>query len=594
MSGSKRYGSSSSYSSHSPPVPERWLKCPRKSYTTITDKFVAFKTPLDNKYDDQIPIQNRFNTEMLLSSMSNMKVSIGLWIDLTKTSRFYDKSEIEDSGCTYVKIPCAGHEQPPTREQAQLFVDICSKFIAKNPLLSIGVHCTHGFNRTGFMIATYLIETLDFDVTSALAQFAAARPPGIYKQDYIVELFQRYSDEEPILAPELPDWCLESEEDNYNSNKHESSSRNKREFRDEDSKDRREHEPPNKRSRNEINNRNPVFMEGVSGVTAIFDQPRLSNIQRRTQDLCKWKRSGFPGSQPVSMDIHNMKLLHTKPYRVTWKADGTRYLMFIQGENEIYFIDRDNSVFEVEGLKFLHRKNLDHHLKDTLLDGEMIIDKVDGQNIPRYLVYDVVAFEGFDVGKQPFYPNRCMLIEVDIIKPRHQAIMCGRLDKTQEPFSIRLKQFYDINASDKLLGNFSKNLSHEPDGLIFQPSTDPYVAGTCPEVLKWKPLELNSVDFKLKIVTEGGTGILESKVGYLYVGGKSDPFARIKYNKELKNMDGKIIECKFENGNWKFMRERTDKSFPNALKTAIAICHSIETPVTKEILLKYIQQAPRR
>jgi len=50
--------------------------------------------------------------------------------------------------------------------------------------------------------------------------------------------------------------------------------------------------------------------------------------------------------------------------------------------------------------------------------------------------------------------------------------MDGRLDKTQEPFSIRLKQFYDINATDKLLGNFSKNLCHEPDGLIFQPSTD--------------------------------------------------------------------------------------------------------------------------
>jgi len=39
-----------------------------------------------------------------------------------------------------------------------------------------------------------------------------------------------------------------------------------------------------------MNNRNPVFMQGVSGVTAIFDQPRLNNIQRRTQDLCKWKR----------------------------------------------------------------------------------------------------------------------------------------------------------------------------------------------------------------------------------------------------------------------------------------------------------------
>lgn len=41
--------------------------------------------------------------------------------------------------CAYVKIPCAGHEQTPTREQAQLFVDICSKFVAKNPLKYIGM-----------------------------------------------------------------------------------------------------------------------------------------------------------------------------------------------------------------------------------------------------------------------------------------------------------------------------------------------------------------------------------------------------------------------------------------------------------------------
>lgn len=41
--------------------------------------------------------------------------------------------------CAYVKIPCAGHEQPPTREQAQLFIDICSKFVAKNPLQCIGM-----------------------------------------------------------------------------------------------------------------------------------------------------------------------------------------------------------------------------------------------------------------------------------------------------------------------------------------------------------------------------------------------------------------------------------------------------------------------
>ena len=35
---------------------------------------------------------------------------------------------------------------------------------------------------------------------------------------------------------------------------------------------------------------------------------------------------GFPGSQPVSMDVQNIKLLHEKPYRVSWKADGVRWV----------------------------------------------------------------------------------------------------------------------------------------------------------------------------------------------------------------------------------------------------------------------------
>lgn len=36
----------------------------------------------------------------------------------------------------------------------------------------------------------------------------------------------------------------------------------------------------------------------------------------------------------------------------------------------------------------------------------------------------------------------------------------------------------------------------------------------------------------------------------------------------MKDMNGKIIECKFENNSWVFMRERTDKSFPNSFTTA--------------------------
>jgi len=39
--------------------------------------------------------------------------------------------------------------------------------------------------------------------------------------------------------------------------------------------------------------------------------------------------------------------------------------------------------------------------------------------------------------------------------------------------------------------------------------------------------------------------------------------------KELKQYDNKIIECKFENNSWVFMRQRIDKSFPNAYNTAM-------------------------
>lgn len=64
---------------------------------------------------------------------------------------------------------------------------------------------------------------------------------------------------------------------------------------------------------------------------------------------------------------------------------------------------------------------------------------------------------------------------------------------------------------------------------------------------------------------------MTKKVGYLYVGGLDRPFAQIKVSTQVKQFDGKIIECKFEDNQWKFMRERTDKSFPNSYNTALGI-----------------------
>ena len=47
----------------------------------------------------------------------------------------------------------------------------------------------------------------------------------------------------------------------------------------------------------------------------------------------------------------------------------------------------------------------------------------------------------------------------------------------------------------------------------------------------------------------------------LFVSGQEVPFCEMKFKRELRNYDNKIIECKYdyEQKTWVFMRERKDK-----------------------------------
>nr|XP_021490557.1 mRNA-capping enzyme isoform X4 [Meriones unguiculatus] len=540
-------------------IPPRWLNCPRRGQP-VAGRFLPLKTMLGPRYDSQVAEENRFHPSMLSNYLKSLKVKMSLLVDLTNTSRFYDRNDIEKEGINYVKLQCKGHGECPTTENTETFIRLCERFNERSPPELIGVHCTHGFNRTGFLICAFLVEKMDWSIEAAVATFAQARPPGIYKGDYLKELFRRYGDiEEAPPPPVLPDWCFEDDDEE-----------------DDDEDGKKDSEPGSSASfgkrRKERLKLGAIFLEGITvkGVTQVTTQPKLGEVQQKCHQFCGWEGSGFPGAQPVSMDKQNIRLLEQKPYKVSWKADGTRYMMLIDGTNEVFMIDRDNSVFHVSNLEFPFRKDLRMHLSNTLLDGEMIIDKVNGQAVPRYLIYDIIKFNAQPVGDCDFN-IRLQCIEREIISPRHEKMKTGLIDKTQEPFSVRPKQFFDIHISRKLLeGNFAKVVSHEMDGLIFQP-IGKYKPGRCDDILKWKPPSLNSVDFRLKITRMGGEGLLPQNIGLLYVGGYERPFAQIKVTKELKQYDNKIIECKFENNSWVFMRQRLDKSFPNAYNTAMDV-----------------------
>lgn len=495
-------------------MPKRWLHCPRKSENVIAEKFLAFKTPLDERFDSQVRVECQFAPDLLFQLYKNKRQKLKLWIDLTNTTRFYNRREVESNNCKYVKMQCRGHGETPSREQTMSFIEIVDGFIKDCPLDLIGVHCTHGFNRTGFLIVSYMVEKLDYAVDAALMEFSKARPPGIYKQDYINELYSRYDDlEDAMTAPELPQWCFEDEEGSDNEEEHVAG--RKRAFEEtgngaegggEEAGGSSNRDKP-KRRRNEPVNLKAQFMEGVHGIELVTDQARVSELQTMVQTMCGWEGSGFPGAQPVSMDRENLKLLHTKPYKVSWKADGTRYMMLIVKEGEVYFFGRDFQCFHVqETLRFVNRKNLKVHLENTLLDGEMVLDRMEGKTYPRFLVYDIIKFQGDNVGARSF-ETRLEIIKHEIVLPRYEAITHGLINKTKEPFSVRNKEFWDVTGARALLApKFAKQLLHEPDGLIFQPAKDPYIMGQCNDVLKWKPAEMNSIDFRLKIVKEEGQG----------------------------------------------------------------------------------------
>ena len=257
------------------------------------------------------------------------------------------------------------HKEAPNLKQITKFINIIHDFINKNPDLIIGVHCTHGFNRTGFLICCYLVEKLNFKIRDALLLFSKSRPCGIYKQDYVVALYKRYARSEIPIKTFLPNWKFKSNQLDYLDR-----------YDDQQRESNLEQEQVAMEQQTIESPAIPVFVNNY-----VFSNPNIESIVLCDQnekdsvikEITKFNQSkykyGFPGTQPVSMDQQNVNFLLEKNYMVTPKVDGTRYLMYISDSGGVYMINRSKLVFRVEGLIFVQAINLDLHLNSTLVDG---------------------------------------------------------------------------------------------------------------------------------------------------------------------------------------------------------------------------------
>ncbi|VEL13979.1 unnamed protein product [Protopolystoma xenopodis] len=181
----------------------------------------------------------------------------------------------------------------------------------------------------------------------------------------------------------------------------------------------------------------------------------------------KWRKLPlhFLGSQPVSMSFDNLGLLQDKPYHVSYKADGTRYLLLIARPRRVYLIDRCNFVYRPEKLHFPTMNWVNRvkdnppasgdepdylttpggHLIDTLLDGELCLfhEPNSPEPVPRFLIYDAITINGYPVGKFEFARRYSSIIE-HVICPRNTAVQLGLFDMPAQSFSVRRKEFFPL------------------------------------------------------------------------------------------------------------------------------------------------------
>nr|CDS26286.1 mrna capping enzyme [Hymenolepis microstoma] len=648
--------------------PPRWLKCPPVG-DVLLDLFIPCKTPLDHKYTDFITDEDDiFNPDCLFEAVKPYQ--LGMIVDLTKSNRFYKRDEIENHGCKYVKIACKGNEECPTAEQVTLFIGVVNQFkkMNKDNDKKIAVHCTHGYNRTGFMIVSYLVEECQCSLEYALQLFAEARKPGIYKADYLKQLYTRFDDPEDCpLPPELPDWCNEEESGGealgLRKRRHPDSPVDDDVGADEENEEsclskvpRFPFTPPGQ----------PKLMEGVTGVETLDQSsleahkvrtvvdylirfgsvlPHRDEVSATTSDSAPLQqpfetldppvsslskdihhcpldldlnldlKMRFKGSQPVSMTRQNVALIADNPYMASYKSDGTRYLMLILGPGRVFLIDRGNFVYKVGCLEFPSylwvsgaleeigkgtrpsdfNTATDGHLVNTLVDGELV--KFD--NTPdrpfKFLIFDAIVILGQPIGRAPF-EKRWEWIEKYVVFPRNMAGHKNLVDFGKQTFSVRRKPFFPINKVDDLIKLTRQDLEHETDGLIFQPCGphDYYVLGTCKKTLKWKPPELNTIDFLCRIRYHTAIGEVSHHVGDLFLGGDYKvPAAKLSRvtSKEMA-YDGKIVECAVDStvpgGGWKVLRVRTDKTEPNHQSVGLRIMDSIKYPVNAPDVLRYV------
>ncbi|TYZ66961.1 hypothetical protein PybrP1_012439 [[Pythium] brassicae (nom. inval.)] len=192
-------------------IPDNWSDVPKLGDLVRDSRFVPMRCPLDAKFAHlHSSPEDAWSPQLFVAEQERRGLNVGLVIDLTNTSRYYDgAAEFRDTSIEYAKLPIEGFNAPPREDDVGQFIAIVDAFLEKRPTARIAVHCTHGLNRTGYLIVQYLVRKLGCSVKHALGSFSLARPPGLIKHQYVEALYRLLGEGEEVELPTLPAWAAD-------------------------------------------------------------------------------------------------------------------------------------------------------------------------------------------------------------------------------------------------------------------------------------------------------------------------------------------------------------------------------------------------
>lgn len=314
-------------------------------------------------------------------------------------------------------------------------------------------------------------------------------------------------------------------------------------------------------------------------------------------------------------------LTGAQSYYVCEKSDGIRYLLYStadeNGAEAHYLIDRKNDYWFIvnRNLHFPRENDKSAFHTETLVDGELVWDSLpNDKQEPRFLVFDCLVMDGNNLMDRTL-DKRLAYFKERLYAP-YKKLFKEFPDELQfQPFFVEMKPFQLGYGVEMMFKQVLPSLKHGNDGLIFTCRNTPYKHGTDPHILKWKPPEENTVDCRLKLSfptvqpseQERREGITEPFVDYdsvpaaeLFVfqgDGGGDRYERFRelYLSEdewevLKSLgeplNDRIVECNQDDqGRWRIVRFRDDKSEANHKSTVWSVLESINDRVSEKDLI---------